>query len=645
MKQLKVFSFLIAGFVYSSAWSQTFTEQSVTDIEAMTHAQAEWADFDGDGLMDLIVAGTNAGGSSKVVVYINEGSNSFNTVAVANWEDTDFDLGDYNADGYIDILLSGEDASGNKSLKVFKSNAGSSFSEQNFSLASLSRGGVEWFDFDNDGDLDIAASGFDQTGDETFVMYQYHGSSYTLLDTDILPLALGDMVSFDANNDGYEEVLTTGYDALGNSRARIYTILADGTSELYSELSKGYALNTIAVGDMNEDGLLDIVLSGASELSTEDSDLFVNNGTSFTQVSSFLQELSSPVSRFADLNNDGYTDLLLSGLNGSDYYTLYYQNDGPPSYSFSSHSHDLEPIFEGDLALVDYDADGDQDVFQVGNTGFGNIASLFLSDMSASQVDDPPAAPVSEADFGSHADSVWLSWNESTDDWTDQNSLSYNLYVRTEETGNDWVVSPLSDLSTGYRYENNGGNVGLSTSLQLRGLEEGLYYWAVQAVDANNRGSEFSDQESFSICYDVSIGNDTTICRYEALPLLISDAAATEVNWYSKTDGLLQADAFSYTHTVDKKDTLIAEVIKTYGCVRYDTLIVSVYDLPSFNLGNDTTVCYGEYFDLSVSDLGIVGLDSTNWYSTQTGSFLEDSETLSFEVLEKDTLIAEVFNM
>ncbi len=144
------------------------------------------------------------------------------------------------------------------------------------------------------------------------------------------------------------------------------------------------------------------------------------------------------------------------------------------------------------------------------------------------------------------------------------------------------------------------------------------------------------------------LGNDTTICYGQYFDLSVSDLGIVgldSVNWYSTGLGSLLKDDESLSYEVLTKDTLIAEVFNVNGCVNWDTLIVEVYELPSFDLGNDTTICYGQYFDLSVSDLGIVGLDSVNWYSTGLGSLLQNNESLSYEVLTKDTLIAEVFNV
>ncbi len=93
---------------------QNFSKVTVAAFEAMTDARAEWVDFNNDNYLDLFVSGTNNGGTFKVVVYFNNGDDTFSALTIANLDDVAYDFGDYNHDSYIDILLSGVDSGGNK---------------------------------------------------------------------------------------------------------------------------------------------------------------------------------------------------------------------------------------------------------------------------------------------------------------------------------------------------------------------------------------------------------------------------------------------------------------------------------------------------------------------------------------------------
>ena len=646
MKGLRAIGYVILMITGTFLQGQNFSKVTVSAFEAMTDARAEWVDFNNDNYLDLFVSGTNNGGTFKVVIYFNNGDDTFSALTIANLDDVAYDFGDYNHDSYIDILLSGVDSGGNKYFTVYKNNSGTSFTAQPFGLSGFSRGGAKWYDVDQDGDLDILSMGLNTSNQRVVAFYEYSAGSYQTVATSITPLSNGTVGILDANQDGIIEVLFSGFNTSGDAKTVIYSLSKAWETTLYTGTLEGYALNSHSLGDYDEDGFEDLLLTGFSESASESSDLFTNNQVnSFIQESSFLQDLSASSIDFGDLDNDGLLDIFLTGLNGSTKYIQYYRNaESAGNYSFSTVAVSMENIFDGDVALGDYDNDGDLDVFQVGNSDLSFQANLYASDMEATRVNAAPNVPVIVSGVTSE-DSVTLNWNAATDDLTAGSSVTYNFYISTNPSGSGLVVAPLSNLTNGYRRVMLPGNARNQTSFTVHQLPEGIYYWAVQAVDNNFKGSSFAAEESFTVCYAVNLGNDTTICKQEYVELEVEDPEADVVNWYTKTDGLVQSNSLTYNHQALKKDTIIAEITKTFGCTVYDTLIVEVYDLPSFNLGNDTTICYGQYFDLSVSDLGIVGLDSVNWYSTGLGSLLKDDESLSYEVLTKDTLIAEVFNV
>ena len=70
--------------------------------------------------------------------------------------------GDFDNDGDLDILLTGESASGDIS-KIYRNNGNSTFTDINAGLPSIYYGSVAWGDFDNDGYLDILLTGYSST--------------------------------------------------------------------------------------------------------------------------------------------------------------------------------------------------------------------------------------------------------------------------------------------------------------------------------------------------------------------------------------------------------------------------------------------------------------------------------------------------
>ncbi len=632
-----LFVFLCYGIQSSG---QSFSNLNVTAFEDLTNAQAYWVDFDNDGLLDLFVAGTNGSSAFKNTIYFNNGDDTFSTLSLASLNDIAVDFGDYNNDEYIDIVITGVDNANDKKFIVYRNNNGTAFVAESFSFTDLSRGGLIWADLDMDMDLDLVATGLDESGDEQTLLYSYDGTTYSGISHNMTSLSNGQIKSFDLNNDQLPEILITGLDDTGIPRSLIYSFDNELNGSSLGSIT-GTALNSIGLGDWNEDGYIDIAITGAFGSGLEDdSHYFYNNNVNgFIQESDLMVEVSSSSVDFADMDNDGLLDLIVTGIDdGSTKYFNYHRNS-IPSYFFDTTAISVENIYDGDAALGDFDNDGDLDLFQVGNSDISFQANLYESDQDASVVNNAPSSP-SGLTSTVIEDSVYLSWTAGSDDLTSVNSLSYAVYVSENSSASDLTFSPLSDVSTGYRKINRPGNAGFNEFKSFHNLPEGRYYWSVQTIDNGNKGSAFASEESFAVCYSFDVGNDTSICYNEDI-LISAGEPGDDVDWESTTDGyLFTGNDFNYT--VLKKDTLIAIVDKPYGCVQRDSIIIDVYDLPDFTLGNDTSICFQEILTLSAT-----GFDSVNWYSQNNGAsaIALNQDSYDHSVTEKDTLIAEVFNI
>ena len=118
------------------------------------------ADFDNDGDLDLFVAnyGPNA-------LYRNEGGGKFTDVAAEMGVAGDYHAvtaswGDYDNDGRVDLYVSSFLSNSVNVPDHFYRNEGSRFSEVFFPaiLRNDASHGVQWADFDGDGDLDLSVA-------------------------------------------------------------------------------------------------------------------------------------------------------------------------------------------------------------------------------------------------------------------------------------------------------------------------------------------------------------------------------------------------------------------------------------------------------------------------------------------------------
>ncbi|MBM3393424.1 MAG: hypothetical protein FJY37_02030 [Betaproteobacteria bacterium] len=117
------------------------------------HGVAAWADYDGDGDLDLFIAA----GAAGVQVYRNDGAGSYMPVTVSGISGVayvnQFAWGDYDNDGDLDLFV----CTHNRGNRLFQNTGNGTFSEVTGSAVAETgpSNHANWVDMDNDGDLDL----------------------------------------------------------------------------------------------------------------------------------------------------------------------------------------------------------------------------------------------------------------------------------------------------------------------------------------------------------------------------------------------------------------------------------------------------------------------------------------------------------
>jgi len=204
-----------------------------------------------------------------------------------------------------------------------------------------------------------------------------------------------------------------------------------------------------------------------------------------------LPGVSSSSVAWGDYDNDGDLDILLTGSTVSERISRIYRND---SGVFTDINAGLPGVRYSSASWGDYDNDGDFDILLTGYTGSESISNIYRNDILT-----PNTPPVSPANLISvvNGSECTFSWDKATDNETPQNGLSYNIYVGTTSL-NEEINPSMSDISTGYRKIVSVGNVNENNSWVVKDLGPGEYYWSVQAVDHTFAGSEFAPEQTFT---------------------------------------------------------------------------------------------------------------------------------------------------
>ncbi len=167
------------GFIrrYRNDGNGVFTGDSILGSLSIEHGEAQWGDYDGDGDLDILVAGNlrELNGTYTPMalrIYRNDSINFVPLEVIPNpygegWFDfTAATWADYDSDGDIDILLAGHYNSGAEiegRARIYTNN-NNVFTDSGNELpaphASGDRAGTfSWLDIDGDGDLDYFIAG------------------------------------------------------------------------------------------------------------------------------------------------------------------------------------------------------------------------------------------------------------------------------------------------------------------------------------------------------------------------------------------------------------------------------------------------------------------------------------------------------
>jgi hypothetical protein len=318
-------------FVFAVVCAMTFGEVSA-QVATFTNRQYPLlgnthiaADLNGDGKPDLAGAGANA-----VSVMLGNGDGTFRAK-------TDFPIGvqtqavaagDFNSDGKVDLVVTLN--SPHFSLALLTGTGTGSFNAPTFfpNTSGFDSPTIAATDLNSDGKLDLVVmhsiacftAPCRAARSITVLLGNGNGTFQTPREIDVgtgpNAMAVGDF-----NRDGIKDVAIGG----GNTELSILLGVGDGTfvrqpvvtlvpgGDLFS------ACNDIAVGDLNRDGIQDLVVPLGNG---EGNAILIGNGNGTFQVRSriMIDETFAPLHvAVADYNRDGFLDIARTmgdGTNG-----------------------------------------------------------------------------------------------------------------------------------------------------------------------------------------------------------------------------------------------------------------------------------------------------------------------------------------
>lgn len=482
----------------STPFSQTSTSIDVTEL------YAHWIDVDNDGDLDII---------TSIDIYENQGGSY---AAMNSGVSFAREFSDLDNDGDLDILGIVDDEP-----ILYRNDAGifvPTSIELEFSPAPHFRNfndpifshtqGVSFADVDNDGDEDMVVlkddGAFYGSGSSHF--FRNNNGVLDSLSVHWGPAFYnGTAVFDDFDRDLDLDYFLAGIENSAYKGGGTHLSVNLGDTALVADFPNTVHLGTnSAWADIDNDGDPDLVISGALYDTENPPRLYphrtifaINDGGTFTLGQRRFEPLEG-VLDWGDFDNDGDPDLLL----GDERSFLGFESSGlfiSPVFlnqngQFSNLVNALGQIDFRYTQWGDYDGDGDLDILVVAEEN--GLFKLRVFENNSVAKNDAPAAPTGLMVAFDDSNTI-LSWNASSDEETPAAGLTYNLRVGTSSGSSD--VMSAHALADGMLLRPSEGNTRQNEAWRLHNLQEGTYYWAVQAVDNGFAGSPFSAEATFTV--------------------------------------------------------------------------------------------------------------------------------------------------
>lgn len=297
-------------------------------IAVFGFGQAEFADVDGDLDYDLIINGADVNDDAKTTLYINDGFGGFDSVPTIfeNLKSSTVEFGDVDGDNDLDVLLTGRNNDlAERISKLYLNDSLGNFTEvAGTPFLPVYQSKTVMGDIDGDEDLDIIISGSNSFFPPvaTINMYINDGSgNYSNAGSiPFDPQTSGQLKLVDLDGD-----LDLDFIQIGSRGDRDYhsnVFINDGFGD-FSPLTVPFVPLTagdIGVSDFNEDGFLDVIITGYDSLDRANTKLYLTNGAlNYVEHNSFeVDQLWASSIRVLDIDNDQDDDIIISGYDDFD---------------------------------------------------------------------------------------------------------------------------------------------------------------------------------------------------------------------------------------------------------------------------------------------------------------------------------------
>lgn len=607
MKKL-LFVCLFSQTVICHAQFNSDFEIEVSDTLRMK--SIEWIDADNDSLLDVAVVAKTTDSTFAILFYENIEGNEFtySSFTKTNFTQFTYGLADFNRDNQIDFVVSGITSTDDKQVTVLLNKGEFIFEQLTEPLLQTYAEVVAFGDLDVDGRLEVILSGGD-IGKHTNI-YK-NKDTFLELYSDTIALRATTVIVEDFDGNMFKDVFVTGEDESNTLHSAI--LFNNGLVSFQDTLVAEAFEHTKAItADINYDGFSDIIVAGKNS-STTTVKFFVSNGIGgFTEKDSLV---SNDVKQLfaADLNSDGRIDLNMLGVSTSgqlvnhvkfsDNTILNIETDGVIRQKFG-----------------DVDRDGDLDLLQLKRNEIVLQKNSAAVNVHPGMDQDPFGTWIYDRFFG--------YWDKSGDDHTPANSISYDVVIHSLQ---EEVVIGDFDLMNKRRMLVSQGNNGMQNFFLLKNIPQGSFELEIQSVDNSLHAGAIGICRGNGSCALES--TEIITCGEEIIQL----TTEKESLWFSFANGYL-GEFTQYSYDEASTDTLFAFTPEENPTCA--SLKIFVIDHNKELIKKETTtqyVCENAVLEFTVED----DWEEITWSSTLHGT-ISHEPGMSYTVTEPDVVLVEL---
>lgn len=364
--------------------SQIFEEVTSQTFQGVFFGDCAVADFDNNGRTDFIISGAKPGYTGYSGLFQNSNgvfSENLN-VALSQIMYSSIAVGDLNGDNKKDFIITGTKTDDSSVVfEIYYNNGDGTFTKNTTSgIVGVNFGSVEIGDLTNDGIPDIVVNGNIGSEYVTKVYKQNADRTFVDLNAGLLGTYFSAVKIFDADSDGFPDLLVTGFSSSNIPETKLYINSGAGIFTEKTITIPGIYFSSIDAVDIDGDSNIDLLISGTDYTPTPSLTIYRNDGLgNFTAQPHNFTGIYNGNSKFVDYNNDGRLDIFSIGSNANSENTiLLYKKNQDGTYTLDTEN--IASLIGANMSKgewLDFDGDGDLDLLTVGFEG-GDIAKTRL---------------------------------------------------------------------------------------------------------------------------------------------------------------------------------------------------------------------------------------------------------------------------